>query len=296
MDDRTLGERTSPSDSENLYVVTENGEQCFMWRSNQLTYLAQDRQELPLVLAQKFGHLATKLDLSYNSLTSFKNINLFTNLNELVLDNNCLEDEQLEFKQNLRLKTLSLNKNRLLDLCKLIKTIKFSFPNLEFLSLIGNPLCPSSIVPWQQQPQQRQQVFENSNGAQKTFDCAHLNELIEDRDPIGAPTLLAEDHSFRHKKYRHFIIYHLPNLRFLDSRPITDQERDEALRRCFWMNNDRHFSRTPSDNSSCSWPKGTTGSSIEGLSEERHFQLTIMTSDQDWAEQPKGEFVIGNPK
>lgn len=95
-----------------MHVITENGEQCFMWRSNQLTYIAQDRQELPQVLATKFGPLATKLDLSYNTLTSFKNINMFTNLSELILDNNYLEDEQLDFKQNLRLKTLSLNKNK----------------------------------------------------------------------------------------------------------------------------------------------------------------------------------------
>ncbi|RYY36873.1 hypothetical protein EON62_01445, partial [archaeon] len=58
----------------------------------QLQAAGQDRHELPLILADKFGHLATKLDLSYNSLTSFKNINLFTNLNELILDNNELVD------------------------------------------------------------------------------------------------------------------------------------------------------------------------------------------------------------
>lgn len=27
----------------------------------------------------------------------------------------------------------------------------------------------------------------------------------------------------------------MPNLRFLDSSPISDQEREEALRRCYWM-------------------------------------------------------------
>lgn len=95
-----------------LHVVTENGEQCFMWRSNQLTYIAQDRQELPQILAVKFGALATKLDLSYNSMINFDNINLFTNLSELILDNNNFEDNHLEFRQNLRLKTLSLNKNK----------------------------------------------------------------------------------------------------------------------------------------------------------------------------------------
>jgi len=108
------------SDSTDLHVVTENGEQCFMWRSNQLTYIAQDRRELPLVLANKFGALATKLDLSYNTLNSYKNINHFTNLSELILDNNCFEDNQLDFRQNLRLKTLSLNKNKVSKLFTLI--------------------------------------------------------------------------------------------------------------------------------------------------------------------------------
>lgn len=97
---------------EDLYVLTDNDEQCIMWRSNQLTYIAQDRRELPSVLADKFGPLATKLDLSYNTLTSFRNINQFVKLSELILDNNNLKDNQLDFKQNLRLKTLSLNKNK----------------------------------------------------------------------------------------------------------------------------------------------------------------------------------------
>lgn len=34
---------------------------------------------------------------------------------------------------------------QLTNLYGLINSIKFCFPNLEFLSLIGNPLCPSSI-------------------------------------------------------------------------------------------------------------------------------------------------------
>lgn len=119
------------SDSTNMHVITENGEQCFMWRSNQLTYIAQDRQELPQVLATKFGSLASKLDLSYNTLTSFKNINMFTNLSELILDNNYLEDEQLDFKQNLRLKTLSLNKN---------KVRKLKVDNNIIISSLGNDM------------------------------------------------------------------------------------------------------------------------------------------------------------
>lgn len=34
---------------------------------------------------------------------------------------------------------------KLTNLYKLITSIKIYFPNLEFLSLIGNPLCPSQI-------------------------------------------------------------------------------------------------------------------------------------------------------
>lgn len=98
--------------SGDLHVTTEDGEQCIVWQANKLTYIAQDRQGLPLILAARFGKVATKLDLSYNNLTSYRNINLFTNLNELILDNNCLSDSSLDFKQNLRLKTLSLNKNK----------------------------------------------------------------------------------------------------------------------------------------------------------------------------------------
>jgi len=131
--------------SGDLHVVTEDGEQCFMWKSNQLTYIAQDRQELPQILATKFGPFATKLDLSFNSMERFDNINHFTNLSELILDNNNFSDEQIVFKRNLRLKTLSLNKNKLKNLSKLVQKIQLSFPNLEYLSLIGNPLCPVSI-------------------------------------------------------------------------------------------------------------------------------------------------------
>lgn len=95
-----------------LHVITDNGEQCFMWRSRELTYIGQDRQELPQVLANTFGQLATRLDLSYNSLRRFNNIGSFNQLSELILDNNEFQDDDLEFRQNLCLKTLSINKNK----------------------------------------------------------------------------------------------------------------------------------------------------------------------------------------
>lgn len=125
---------------------------------------------------------------------------------------------------------------------------------------------------------------------------------------------------------RHFIIYHLPNLRFLDSSPISGKERDEALRRCFWMNanvnnlspviwqgrpeddheTDRRGFNTIEQAVELNNGRicGTTSESARnGLREigNGNFQLTIMTSEangedqlsvgqQQQQHQPKGVF------
>lgn len=101
-----------PQMADRLNIVTKDGLQGLTWQNGQLTYIGQDRSRLPPVLAERFGPRATRLDLSYNSLSSLQGLNLFTNLRELVLDNNLLSDSQINFQQNLRLKTLSLNKNK----------------------------------------------------------------------------------------------------------------------------------------------------------------------------------------
>lgn len=223
--------------STDLHVVTENGEQCFMWRSNQLTYIAQDRQELPEVLATKFGSLATKLDLSYNTLTSYRNINQFTNISELILDNNLLEDDHLDFKQNLRLKTLSINKNKvclawvtlffcslnitdllcchkrfhqLTDLYRLVSKVKVCFPNLEFLSLIGNPLCPGSVLCNLTLRPNDGAIHSKSNQSSYLVDLSRTKsagEVIEPKESglVASPQLRAVDDQhpdYAHQKYR----------------------------------------------------------------------------------------------
>lgn len=298
------------SHPENLYVITENGEQCFLWRSNQLTYIAQERQEIPTILAAKFGHLATRLDLSYNSLTSFKNINSFTNLNELILDNNLLGDDQLDFVPNLRLKTLSLNKNKLTNLYKLVNSIKVCMPNLEYLSLIGNPLCPGPAI---SAAAGGSLSDANKRGASNIF------ELVLDpnaRVPISPHHLTSSesvaDELFGQQKYRHFIIYHLPNLRFLDSSPVTPSERDEALRRCFWMGQANLNQLNGTGQARETNSSGSSGGRIQQRhhSEESpsptgddntggQFRLTIMSSNMNdeqqnrTIEQPKGKSSAG---
>jgi hypothetical protein len=120
---------------------------------------------------------------------------------------------------------------------------------------------------------------------------------------------------------RHFIIYHLPNLRFLDSSPITSSERDEALRRCFWMSQttlnqlNRDTGNNPTGNNlqfnsylagpangierqngharsnadrewAASGGSGTAGST--GTGQEQPFRLTIMSDNSAAGHQPKG--------
>ena len=42
--------------------------------------------------------------------------------------------------------TLSLNKNKLLSVDNIVRNAAEKFPKLAFLSLLGNPCCPSDLV------------------------------------------------------------------------------------------------------------------------------------------------------
>lgn len=81
---------------------------------------------------------------------------------------------------------------KLTDLQKLVSSIKFCFPNLEFLSLIGNPLCPTPIVgaPIAAQPNEMQIDQFSTDSAQ--------NKHNQQVDEAGSSSLLA----FAYQKYR----------------------------------------------------------------------------------------------
>ncbi|KAH3742703.1 leucine-rich melanocyte differentiation-associated protein [Pelomyxa schiedti] len=84
---------------------------------------------------------ALELDLSYNSLRSSQNLEHFTKLVELVLDNNEMS-ECSHFPVCPTLKLLSMNKNQLSDLEAFLAIATKRFPNLANLSLVKNPCCP----------------------------------------------------------------------------------------------------------------------------------------------------------
>lgn len=77
----------------------------------QLCYSGQKCQRIPEALVKLYGPKIQSLDLSYNELVNLKGLEGFTELRELVLDNNQLSDSLvLPYLPDLH--TLSLNKNR----------------------------------------------------------------------------------------------------------------------------------------------------------------------------------------
>jgi len=76
----------------------------------QLSYVGQDCWKIPPVLVQMYGTKVQFLDLSFNCLTTLQGVEKFSDLQELILDNNKLSDSVL-VPQLPNLQILSLNKN-----------------------------------------------------------------------------------------------------------------------------------------------------------------------------------------
>ncbi|KAJ8914997.1 hypothetical protein NQ315_002522 [Exocentrus adspersus] len=197
-------------------------------RERKVGYNGQKCEKIPVVLANLFGMEAVGLDLSYNRLTTLEGLNKFPVLKELILDSNFLPDT-LTFPYLPSLHTLSLNKNNICDLQSLVQKIKLSFPNIVYLSLLGNKACPNELSGEEhdQQDYQRYRDSESSRDRQ-LLSSNHTQQTCHPPDPAQQP--LKENPS------KYYIIYHLPTLKFLDSNRINKVERCEAARRGKFMN------------------------------------------------------------
>eukprot|EP00041_Stephanoeca_diplocostata_P011347 m.187137 g.187137 ORF g.187137 m.187137 type:complete len:294 (+) comp18497_c0_seq2:74-955(+) len=150
----------------------------------QLSCAGKDWNEIPRKLAERYGSKARRVDLSYNELITLKNIELFKECEELILDNNSLGDDTV-FPALPNLTILTLNKNRISDTEGFLSQVKQLYPKLNYLSLLGNEACPNELV-------------------------------LKDEDD--------------YTRYRYYVLYHLPRLKFLDSRATTKAEIAEAQR------------------------------------------------------------------
>ncbi|XP_069188377.1 leucine-rich melanocyte differentiation-associated protein [Procambarus clarkii] len=109
-----------------------------------LCFVGQDCQRIPSILGATYGLQTKRLDLSYNSIRSLDGLDKFPFLEELILDNNFIDDSVLIPHLD-TLHTLSLNKNKVTNLEKLVEQIRERLPNLRYLSLLGNEACPDQL-------------------------------------------------------------------------------------------------------------------------------------------------------
>ncbi|EFC43643.1 predicted protein [Naegleria gruberi] len=150
-----------------------------------LSLVGKDISIIPSALFSRFGASIESLDFSFNNLKRVENLNRFTALKSLVLDNNSIDDVK-HFPSLSNLETLWMNNNSIYDLDATIEACLQKFPKLIYLSLLKNPACPNEFT------------------GNDTDDYQH---------------------------YRLYVLYRMPNLKFLDSRQVTDEERKEAARR-----------------------------------------------------------------
>ncbi|XP_036429920.1 leucine-rich melanocyte differentiation-associated protein [Colossoma macropomum] len=158
---------------------------------NQVSYIGHDCEAIPEFLAVKYGSIARRLDLSFNRLRSLTGLKAFSQLEELIVDNNLLGND-LRLPRLPQLHTLTLNKNQLTDIEDLLEHLQEVTPALEYLSLLGNEACPNQLV-----------------------------SLDKDEDD--------------YQRYRYFVLHKLKNLKFLDSRKVTQTEQQEAEARGAFM-------------------------------------------------------------
>ena len=137
--------------------------------------------------------------MSHNRFRSLASIASFTELEELFLDDNDLDDSHTSFPHLPNLKTLMINKNHIADLYKLVDQLRNAFPSLEYLSLFGNEACPYRIIA--------------------------ANESSTSNDPNIFRQHRVEE---EYQRYRHFLIFRLPTLRFVDAKEINAHERATA--------------------------------------------------------------------
>uniref|UniRef100_A0A1I8N2H8 Leucine Rich repeat protein n=1 Tax=Musca domestica TaxID=7370 RepID=A0A1I8N2H8_MUSDO len=105
-------------------------------------------RELDTAIIATYGECIEHLDLSHNRITRLEWLYQMPNLRCLIMDDNRLRESHFEKLKKVplpKITTLTLNKNELSDLDTTAEMLQQIFPNLEYLSLHGNPMCPDNL-------------------------------------------------------------------------------------------------------------------------------------------------------
>jgi WD40 repeat protein len=112
----------------------------------QLSCIDLELGMIPMAVAVRYGPKAKRLDLSSNLIKDLSHLSKFSCLEELVLDNNLLQNVGFELPPMPHLTTLSINKNKIANLDRLLDEVARNCPAIRFLSMVSNPACPNELV------------------------------------------------------------------------------------------------------------------------------------------------------
>ncbi|CAD7675667.1 unnamed protein product [Nyctereutes procyonoides] len=168
------------------------------------------------------------------SRRSLEGLSAFGSLEELILDNNLLGND-LVLPGLPRLHTLTLNKNQISLALPAASALHPAPPGPGARTSLPPPPRPPQI------PAKCQMSFIHITDLECLLDhLAKVTPALEYLSLLGnvaCPNELVslEKDEEDYKRYRCFVLHKLPNLKFLDARKVTRQEREEALVRGSFM-------------------------------------------------------------
>lgn len=143
-DDEVSGKRWEPKlkNPEQKYQILDSSDEELEQDTKDSINLAGRRLQSVPTLATDEARRVKNLTLTNNQITNWDKLSTFTSLETLVLDKNGLKS--LAALPTIEtLKTLWLNNNQIEDFELILHEIKSLFPNLEYLSVLRNPINPA---------------------------------------------------------------------------------------------------------------------------------------------------------
>nr|XP_028682273.1 leucine-rich melanocyte differentiation-associated protein isoform X2 [Macaca mulatta] len=208
----------------------------------QVSYIGQDCREIPEHLGRDCGHFAKRLDLSFNLLRGML-VYAYTgpNTGRLAdLQNTSWGGEScFSFKVGSLLRPL-LGQGTPKAHFGSLEGLS-AFRSLEELILDNNQLGDDLVLPGL--PRLHTLTLNKNRITDLEYLLDHLAEVTPALEylsllgNVACPNELVslEKDEEDYKRYRCFVLYKLPNLKFLDAQKVTRQEREEALVRGAFM-------------------------------------------------------------
>ncbi|KAJ8724588.1 hypothetical protein PYW08_016062 [Mythimna loreyi] len=118
-------------------MTNENEEE-----NGRLTLAYERLYEIPKTIVERFSDHVKYLDISHNKITNLDALVYFKSLTSLIADDNPIT-ENCCLPPLPKLELLWLNRCKVASLYPWVGKLKESCPNLQYLSLMGNPAAPS---------------------------------------------------------------------------------------------------------------------------------------------------------